>query len=417
MLHFCIILESVLEGLDEYYSEELRQKIVRGIYDNALQGKACGGQVPYGLRLSNDKRYIIDEDKSVIVREIFERYVSGEKAVDIVRDLNRRGLRTAKGNEFNKNSIHHILKNPKYYGLMHFKSKDESYDEVYKEGVIPAIVSKDLFLQAQSRLNDNKHRTCRDMTEDEPVIFLLSGKAFDGVCGGALTGDGGTGKSGRRYYYYTCTNRKRKRACKTKPIQKELLEDIVIEVTKDKILVPDTIEFITDCVIQLQEKKLDSGMLNSMESELRRVQSGLKNIVDAIECGVVTDTTQSRILELELRQAKLESQIKIERKRLRTPKLLRERVLYFLEKLGSGEANDEIYRKHLIDLFVQGVIVNPDTITIAYRYTGENDIIDVDFNVPETGKPKDSSESVRLSLINWRRWDSNPRCRLLHTTP
>ena len=46
-----IILESMLEGMAEYYSAELSEKIHRGQRENALKGKNNGGGVPLGLSL------------------------------------------------------------------------------------------------------------------------------------------------------------------------------------------------------------------------------------------------------------------------------------------------------------------------------------------------------------------------------
>ena len=43
-----IILESMLEGMAEYYSAELSEKIHRGQKENALKGKNNGGTVPLG---------------------------------------------------------------------------------------------------------------------------------------------------------------------------------------------------------------------------------------------------------------------------------------------------------------------------------------------------------------------------------
>ena len=37
-----IILESVLEGLAEYYSADLRQKVIRGMKETAKKGQYCG---------------------------------------------------------------------------------------------------------------------------------------------------------------------------------------------------------------------------------------------------------------------------------------------------------------------------------------------------------------------------------------
>lgn len=395
-----IILESVLEGLDEYYSEELRQKVIRGQYDNAVQGKAVGGPIPFGLKLDSDKHYIIDEEKSVIVREIFNRYVSGEPAIDICRDLNNRGIRTALGGEFNKNSLHRMLKNSKYMGLIEFKSSDESYKPVRIKNGLPSIISEELFLKAQMRVNMNKHRTSKKKPVQIP--FLLSGKVFDGECGGALAGDSGTSKTGATYYYYTCTNKKVKKTCKTKPVRKEWLEDIVIDVTKEKVLTPDTIEFIADCVTQIQEENIDTSMLKVIESDLKHVKESIKNIMTAIEKGIITDTTKDRLLELEARQAQLESQIKIEKARLQAPKTSRDKVIYFLEKFANGDIHDSVYREQIINLFVNTVILYPETLTIAYNYTGENDIIDVDL-----AEYKNTSDSVRMCYKNWRIGDSN----------
>lgn len=394
-----IILERVLEALDEYYSEELRQKVVRGQYDNALQGKASGGPIPYGLKLDKEKHFIIDDDTAPIVREIFSRYNSGEKVIDIINDLNFRGLRTSKGKEFNKNSLHRILNNHKYYGLLRFNSKDESCDLIEKL-VIPPIIDKETFLKAQMRLDMNKHKTSKKSAT--PIDFILSGKVYDGACGGVLVGDSGTSKTGSTYYYYTCQNKKQKKGCKTKSIPKDLLEDIVIEETRGYILTDEMINFIGDCLTKFQEEQLDRTMLNVIENDLKNVKSGIKNLLKAIEQGVITDTTKQRLVDLEVRQAQLESQQKIEHAKLNAPKTTKQKVCYWLEKFRDGDISDPEYRKAIVDLFIYGIVVTPDVITIAYNYSGDKELLDVDLN-----ELKNSSDSVRMSLLNWRLGDSN----------
>ena len=46
-----IILESVLEGIAEYYSADLSQKITRGMRESALKGQSIGGRVPLGYKI------------------------------------------------------------------------------------------------------------------------------------------------------------------------------------------------------------------------------------------------------------------------------------------------------------------------------------------------------------------------------
>ncbi len=394
-----IILESVLEGLDEYYSQELRQKVIRGQYDNALQGKALGGTVPFGLKLDENKRYIIDEEKSPVVREIFTRYAAGEMVVDIINDLNNRGLRTSKGKSFNKNSLHTMFKNKKYIGLFTFKSQDPDLKDIYNENAIPAIITKELFEKVQKRIESNKHKKSKKRLDD--IQFLLSGKAYDGNCGGAFIGDSGTSRNGETYYYYTCQNKKAKKGCKTKSVKKEWFEDIIVEATKRIVLDDKLIESIGNWITELQEKNVDKTMLQVAQKELQHVESSIKNILNAIEQGIITDTTKERLLELEARQAQLQSEVKIENCKINAPKVQKEQVIFWLEQFREGNTNKESYKKQIIDTFVNTVVLYDDVVTIAYNYAN-NEIVDIPLK-----ELKNSSDSVRMSLINWAILDSN----------
>lgn len=112
-----IILESMLEGMAEYYSAELAQKINRGLRENALKGKNNGGSIPLGYRLGEDHRLRIDPLTAPVVREIFQRYADGETVREIIEALNERHLLTRKGQEFRRNSFSILqaeLEHPQY---------------------------------------------------------------------------------------------------------------------------------------------------------------------------------------------------------------------------------------------------------------------------------------------------------------
>lgn len=50
-----IILESMLEGMAEYYSAELSEKIHRGQKENALKAQNNGGRIPLGYKLGENQ--------------------------------------------------------------------------------------------------------------------------------------------------------------------------------------------------------------------------------------------------------------------------------------------------------------------------------------------------------------------------
>ena len=72
-------MESVLEGMAEYYSAELSEKILRGMKENALKGKMNGGQSPFGYFVDEDRKLQIDPKTAPIVQDIFTMYADGKR--------------------------------------------------------------------------------------------------------------------------------------------------------------------------------------------------------------------------------------------------------------------------------------------------------------------------------------------------
>ncbi len=186
-----ILFESLLEGMAEYYSAELSQKLRRGMRENALKCKATGGNVALGYKVGADKRFEIDESTAPIVHKIFEMYAEGSTCTDICKHMNSIGIKTARGGEFNKNSLNTILKNKKYIG--YYICKD-----ICIEGGVPAIVEPELFEAVQKRLTANRKHPQRKRAKEE---YLLSGKLYCGICEHGMTGRSGTSANGDKYCY------------------------------------------------------------------------------------------------------------------------------------------------------------------------------------------------------------------------
>lgn len=111
-----VLMESMLEGMAEYYSAELSQKVKRGMGINASKFLFNGGSVPLGFRIDKDKHYQLDEINAPVVRKIFVKYVGGSTMAEITRYLNANQIKTSYGNDFSKNSLRNILLNKRYIG-------------------------------------------------------------------------------------------------------------------------------------------------------------------------------------------------------------------------------------------------------------------------------------------------------------
>ena len=352
-----IILESVMEGYAEYYSKNLSQNIKRGNYDSALELKTLGQKL-LGYKKGADGRFEIDPATAPLVRRIFEEYTSGERAKDIVDRLNQEGHRTAYGGMFNKNSIRRIIQNEKYTGVYTFK-------DIRVEGGIPQIISKKQFEDA-NKLQEVHHRA---PAAKRDVSFLLTAKIFCGECGEPMTGDAGTSKSGVVHYYYICNGRRRHR-CKKERVRKEQIEKAVVDELVVLIHSDEFIEAVADLVMEYQNREKDDSLLKSLDARLKDIEKRIDNLVSAMEQGIVTATTKTRLMELESEKTDIEKGIAKEL--LKEPELERDQIVYFLQRFREGDVENDGYKECLIDTFLQSVYVYDDKLVLTLNYSGKN---------------------------------------------
>ena len=73
-----IMMESVLEGMSEYYSQNLAREVMKGMRETALQCKHTGGKPPLGYDVDEDtKKLIINPYEAETVKLIFDMYSKG----------------------------------------------------------------------------------------------------------------------------------------------------------------------------------------------------------------------------------------------------------------------------------------------------------------------------------------------------
>ena len=357
-----IILESVMEGYAEYYSENLSQNVKRGYYDSALELKTLGQRL-LGYRTGADGRFEIDPATAPIVRRIFEEYSTGKRPKDICEDLNREGFRTLRGGLFNKCSLPRIIANEKYTGLYEYK-------DIHVEDGIPQIITKDLFMKCNKILDS--HRQAPAARREVGERFLLTGKLFCGKCGQPMTGDGGTSKTGKVHSYYICNGR-RAHVCDRERIRKDDIEQNVISELIMLIHSDEFIDEVADLVVRYQERTKDTSVLNSLEAHLKDIEKRLENLTLAIEAGIDAATIKSRILTLESEKADVEKGIAKEL--IKEPELDRDQIVFFLEQFRKGNIDSEDWKLSLVDTFLQAVYVYDDKFVITLNYSGSRNTI------------------------------------------
>lgn len=343
-----VILESILEGMAEYYSLELSQKITRGMRESAMKGQAVGGSIPLGYKIEK-KKWVLDPLTAPLVSEAFTRYASGETVADICNDFNTRGYRTAKGAKFNKCSFKAIFRNEKYIGVY-------KYQDIRVEDALPRIITDDIWKKVQARLKVNEQAPARGKAK---VPYLLAGKIFCGHCGAPMVGECGRGKGGRTYNYYSCATRKRSRSCEKKPVPKDWIEDIVVQDAL-AVLTDEIIEHVATVAAQQSEEEIQQNTnIPAIQQQIADIERKVRNLTKAIESAdTAPDALVTRIAELESRKKGLTAQLAEEQHSV--VRLTKEMVMVFLHAVKENCVPMENQRHMLINMLINSVTVYDD---------------------------------------------------------
>ena len=365
-----IIMESLLEGMAEYYSAELAQKVLRGMEQNALESRGTGGTLPLGYRMTPDHHFEVDPVNAAVVRKIFSDYANGKSQKEIIRSLNQQGARTSSGRPFSNNSFACLLHNEKYIGTYKFGS-------ITVPNGIPAIVDKDVYDKVQLRLKSNKRAPARSKAN---VDYLLTGKLFCGKCCGNMVGECGRSHNGETYHYYKCANHKRGRNCKAPSVRKDWIESSVVSETVHNVLTDDMIEVISSNAVDLQNREQDKSILNGLKQKLKEKEKAISNLVKAIEAGTFSPSIQERLSALEEEKDGIEGKIAMEQ--IKKPFITADQVRFYLEHFRHGDIKNKSYCHDIVDTFVRAVYVFDDKYYITYYYTDD----------PSHQPPPDSSD-------------------------
>ena len=373
------LLEGIIESVDEYYSENLAQEVVRGMREAASRGFFLGSKAPFGykkVKVSDGAKerptLEVDPATAPVVEEIFEKSLRGSGLKELCKELNERGV-TNRGKRWNKGGLHYVLRNEAYTGAAVWgkASKGEkAQDPVRVEGAWPALVSRELFEDVQQAMSDRAPKVQRPARVGSP--YLLSGLLRCGVCGKPYSAQGA--KSGQ-FAYYICGTLFREGAgtCSARYLNAPKLETFVVEKIRERILNEETIV----ALVQLVAEEIDamagelSGRLEVVEAELSDVRNRLEKLYEAIETSELTlEVLSPRIMSLRHREEQLEAardeaETRLEQRRVVLPDT-EEIVRYvadFRDFLKDGTIPE---RKALIRNFVEGIEVMGDEATLTY---------------------------------------------------
>ncbi len=366
------LYEMFTEWNDEKYSKRLLKRVHNGLDMSVENGTFTGGHLLYGYKLVDTDRkgksgiihkVEIDEPKAAIIRYVFTEYAKGVDKKDIAHALNTKGERF-NGKPFHFRSFDNWLYNRKYTGKFNLGKRvcDKQY---------PPIIDETTFEKVQQRLHRNRHLS-GSKNAVEP--YLLTGKAFCGICHTPMTSDVGTSRDGTKHYYYVC-NHKRKGKCTKTREDKDFLEKYVTEQVCEFLSDPVNVDYAAQCVVDFYEQRTSNDELKSIETKITQTQLAVEKYTVAF---VETD---NQLLKLNIEKKMKEYEqllIDLEKQKAqiileRGQKVTKAQIVNFIAGLIKGDPNDKDYQKQVIDNLVLWVEVDDKSITPYFTFgAGKN---------------------------------------------
>lgn len=241
------------------------ERVTATMISRASNGQWNGGRVPFGYDYDYDtKTFSVNEQESVIVKLIHDKYEEMQSLVQEARYLNEHDFRTREGNEWSPVTLLIILRNIFYCGDYQYntlkegnrqKVKDES-EWVIVESHHEPIVSKEQKQRIIGLLESNKRLSRRNKSTKYNHVF--AGLLFCSGCGKAMGGSPATPRKGWSYSKYSCYSTRKNALLNCKS-------------TSDAILG----EFVFNYILNILNAKKASSSFNSYLDLEKMLLSGI----------------------------------------------------------------------------------------------------------------------------------------------
>ena len=416
--------------MGELYVKNLADKTRRGLSGRIDAGKSGGGR-SFGYDtvggLDGDGNPITGELKinlheAAVVRDILQRFASGQGPRAIARDLNRQGVPGPGGRPWGDTTIRGhakkgvgLINNELYVGRRIWNRsrwiKNPDTGRRVQRPNPPSewkihevehlrIVDDELWLAVKRRQQEivrprTDPYTTNPLNSNHRPRFLLSGLLTCGVCGG-----GYTIKAKDRY---GCARRGRQGICANdRTVTRHQLERRVLDGLRQSLVTPELVaEFVSEYQAEWnrlqRQRAVEAGKRDRRLSDVKRRLAG---ILAAIEQGIVTPTTKERLETLEAEKATLEA-VPADRPlpaiHPKLSELYRSKVERLEEELADPEIAAEA--KSLLRSMIKTIVVTPGNRRGEVRLQVHGELAAILAMSQKSPKSLDAAPAYQVSVV------------------
>lgn len=266
------VMEAIYESFAEAYSINLGQEVRKGMTEKALRGEPQTTP-PFGYRIEN-KQFYPHETEAPIVRQIFERFSSGEGLFSIAKWLNAQGVTTHRGTPFENRTVEYILRNPVYVGMLRWNPKRKCRrnfndpDTLVVRGKHEPIIDQELWDAAQKHMAEVKARWRYHGRPSHDRKHWLCGIVRCSACGATLVYS--------KPHYLKCNNYCRGRCSHSQHIPVCTLATAMISQLRNDLSISDSLQFRV-----LHTANQTDATIQSLRQSIDRAKKKLDRLTDA----------------------------------------------------------------------------------------------------------------------------------------
>lgn len=316
-----------------------RETISERVYDNMKSRAEKGvhqGKSPYGYDKDEKGNLIVNEEEAEIVKYVFQSYLS-RGMTSIVKDLNRKGIRTKLGNPQNYESVKYILHNHIYIGKIKW---DEVISDIAQENFEP-LIPLELWNNVQKTIATRKHKPVRTQR-----YFAFSGVVKCGRCGSYLMGrEDNRGSYSTRSY--TCKHRRHLGLCDLPLIPEYVIEEAFLKMIKAEYM--KQIQVKKDTSQPALSRETLQKQLNSIAAKKDRLKILFVDIGD-----MTKDEYKTKLQELSKEELELYQQINA----IEEDSTLGEITDTLQRLLNEWEYLEDEHKKAVINSLFEGIVVD-----------------------------------------------------------
>ena len=297
-------LLTILAGVADLERSNILQRMQLGANRAAAAGKWLGGIVPYGYIVNDDRFLEVNEteipgtggmSEADVIRLIF-RLIAKEKmsSIAVAHRLNSLGippsyvLRGIKGKRHKHTRgiwftgrVLCIAKNTTYYGV-HRYGKRSPHGRELIEREVPAIVSKEIWDEAQEVMHSNQLTAMRNAK----TKYLLRGLIKCAACGSTYVGVNAKGSR-----YYTCNGKRMykklgREKCTALAVNMDWVEN---EVWEDCMQYINNPNMVVEAIEENQGKATESAkQIRLLEMQLAECENERERVMDVYRAKLIT---------------------------------------------------------------------------------------------------------------------------------